>query len=108
MSKQSKFTFKKHPKHTGLYAVGHPYSSVDIKLNKKKVGQINAPNGYDKRWQVGFTVVKKDIMEDGNPNCSWKWVFVESCLATEEAARQYIKDNTEELLKLPLYSWEDD
>ena len=40
-------SFKKESKETGLRAVGNSYQSTIIKVNKKQVGIISAPN-----WQT--------------------------------------------------------
>ncbi len=87
-----KLSFKKEKKLTGLSSVGYPYQNVDIKVNKKKVGYISAPtwNNGD-LWRIRFSVVKKDIMEDGNPNCVWKWITLKVTFKNEDDAREYVK-----------------
>lgn len=37
-------TFKKEPRETGLGAVGHPHQCVNIKVDKRVVGMIDAPD----------------------------------------------------------------
>lgn len=95
-------TFKKEAKLTGLAAIAHPYQSVDIKVNKKVVGYIAAPNAFtDDLWIVMFRVWKTD--NDKKENCSWKWVTLKQKFDTEEEARIFIKENEEKILKLNLY-----
>lgn len=90
-----KLSFKKHPAETGLMAVGHSNRSVDIKVDKKIVGYIRAP-AWDtpSNWKVYFSVNKPQ--PDDNPNCAWKWVsFKNAEFATEEIAREWVKNNIE-------------
>jgi hypothetical protein len=69
-----KLSFKKGGRNTGLYAIGTPYNSTEIKINKKIVGQILPPSWDSKHndWRVMLMIIKKDILEDGNKNCVWK------------------------------------
>jgi len=90
-NKNMKISFKKHPKETGLQAVGYPYQSVDIKLNGKVVGVIHAPNWQSEGWKVNFAVMKNK--PDGNPNCDWKWIKLNKIFENEEDAREAIKNN---------------
>ncbi len=92
-----KLTFKKHPRETGLRGVGYSHSSVDIKLNKKKIGLIQAPNWQapDRKWGLAFTI-ENDRPEE-NPNCKWRWAFLKQRFDTEEAAREYLNANIEML-----------
>ena len=101
-----KFTFKKQPKETGLRAVGTPYPDTDIKVNKKAVGYISAPNWQTKTiaWKIRLAV-KKEITTD-DP-AGFKWVHISRSFGSEGDARQWIKDNSEELSKLDLYFFED-
>jgi hypothetical protein len=95
-------TFKKHPKDTGLAAIAHPYSSVDIKIDKKRVGYIGAPNAFsDDYWDIHFSVLKSDT--DKPENCPWKWIRLKQKFATEEEARVYVKEHENAITKLPLY-----
>ena len=43
-----KLTFKKHPRETGLAAVGNPHAMVDIKHNKKKLVILPPRHGRQK------------------------------------------------------------
>jgi hypothetical protein len=86
-------TFKKHPRQTGLAGMGAA-DFIDIKLRKKVIGQIISPSplGRD-HWRIGFQIVKKDIMEDGNPNCPWRWFWVKNDATDEESARSFVRLN---------------
>ena len=42
-------------------------------------------------WKVRFSVVKKDIGEDGNLNCDWKWIKLKKEFETEPEAREAVK-----------------
>lgn len=98
---KDKFTFKKEPPATGLYAVGHPYRSVHIKHNKLIVGQIMAPYWAtkDQKWAVRFTV--------GSEN-GWYWSEISERFDDAEAARKYVNKHAEEIVAWGLYHREPD
>lgn len=81
-----KFTFKT-TKPTGKYAFLDK-SSHDIKLNKKDVGSI-----VDGTWIIRLKVVKNDIMEDGNPNCPWKWIALKKESSSLQEAKDFLNAN---------------
>lgn len=93
-----KFTFKKHPRTTGLAAIGYIHQSVDIKLQKKVVGEISAPDWQtkDNKWTVRLTV---EGSHPSNTNCPWRWVNIRSRFDTEEAARDFVKVHLEKILE---------
>jgi len=76
-----KLTFKKHPKETGLAAVGNRRQCVDIKMDKKIIGLIAAPNWSteDQKYGVSVAVESSD---------SWKWLFCKKRCETEQQARE--------------------
>jgi hypothetical protein len=86
-----KFTFKKQPKTTGLASVGYPHPSTDIKLDKKRVGIISAPNWSTKggKWEI-------QLMRETNDD--WNWAYVKQKFDSEPEAREWIKQNSEKLL----------
>lgn len=98
-----KFTFKKEPRETGLRSVGYTKQSVNIKLNKKKVGFIYAPNWNSKGWKIAFMISGGA----GNPNYDWHWKNLKVC-ETEEEARQYVQDNIEKIVSMGLREEDDD
>ena len=85
----AKFTFKKQPRETGLAAVARPHASVDIKLNGRVCGYIQAPWALgNRKWVVRFSVKTAD--SDQHPG--WKWIgFKNGQFETEDAARTWIK-----------------
>lgn len=93
-------TFKKHPKATGLAAISDR-PQIDIKFRNKRVGIIHQPTAFRgmNNWQIGFMIVKADLMEDGNPNCPWRWLFVKNDATDEESARSWVKRNFESFTK---------
>ena len=102
-----KFTFKKQPRETGLRAVGSPHPDVDIKINKKIVGYIAAPNWMSKKhcWRVRFSVEKEPNKE--NP-CPWRWYTLAKEFDSEESARLWVKENASDIVeKLSLYPFDD-
>ena len=108
MKQKFNISFKRQAKITGLAGVGYPNQSVDIKVNKKEVGIISAPNWQtkDNNWRVRLTVKKQE--SDDNPNRDWKWVSVKKTFENEESARQWVKDNLKTLsMKYELHYFED-
>ena len=79
---KGKFTFKTE-KSTGRYGSFYPDLHY-IKIKGKQCGSINDKVPYG----IRFMVVKKDINEDGNPNCEWKWIQIKK----ESKTLQEVKD----------------
>jgi len=106
----TKVTFKKHPAMTGLAGIGYSHQNVDMKIKKKKFGEIVAPTWQteDNRWYISIKVVKKQIDEDGNPNCKWKWVHFKQRFVKEEHAREWIQEYIDELMKKYILQFEED
>lgn len=63
-----------------------------VKLDKKQIGQIN-----DKTFKIMLMVTKKDIMEDGNPNCSWMWITLKKESKSLEEAQTFLTEHIEEI-----------
>lgn len=85
-TKKIKFTFKLHPKETGLSAVGNTRQSADIKLNKQIVGTIHAPTWMtkDNKYSVSFAVKSED------KNCGWSWVRLKQRTDTIEEMKAWL------------------
>ena len=98
-----KISFKKVPASTGLASIGEG-KHTDIKLDKKKWGTMFTPSALssykDQLWRISFAIMKKDIMEDKNPNCPWKNVTLKHTFETEDATRLWLKDNLRRLLEM--------
>lgn len=90
MAKQARFTFKLHPKMTGLAAVGNSRQDCDVKLNKLTVGRIDAPNWQtkDNKYKVCFSV--KQTPTADNPNLDWKWIFLAKRTDTIEEMKEWL------------------
>ncbi len=95
----NKITFKRHPRETGLGGIGRPHQDVDVKLNSKTIGIISAPiwSTKDNKWGIQYAINKDANHDDGNPNCSWMWLFVKERFNTEEDARKWMLDHIEYL-----------
>ena len=89
-----KFTFKKDKAPTGLASIGHITTSY-IKLNKRKVGYIKEVEPF----KIRLMVIKKDIMEDGNPNCPWKWIALKKESKTLEEAKTFLNEKIDLILE---------
>ena len=101
-----KVTFKKWDKLTGLESVGYPHRSVDIKVNKKKIGIIYAPNWQTKdgKWSIAFMVMKEP--EDSNPNNNWKWIFMKARFDDEETAREFVIKIVDKIAEKYIFNYE--
>jgi hypothetical protein len=89
-----KFTFKKSKTPKGLASIGHITTSY-IKLNGFEVGCIleKAP------FKIRLMVIKKDIMEDGNPNCYWKWITLKKESKTLIEVKEFLNNNIDKILE---------
>lgn len=88
-----KFTFKKHPKETGLAAVGRPDPDTDIKLNKKVVGYIAAPTwqSQDRAWLIRLAVKKE------SEKIGWGWISLKARFSDEKEAREFLQKHVQEI-----------
>jgi hypothetical protein len=86
-----KFTFKtEHP--TGRYRSFESDHHI-VKFNKVEVGSIL--DGHP--FTIRLMVVKQDINEDKNPNCSWKWIRVKKEFESLVEAKTWLNDHVEEI-----------
>lgn len=79
----NKFTFKTE-KPTGKWKSFYPTTHY-IKMNGHQVGIIGD--------SIRFMVVKKDINEDGNSNCPWKWITLKYKPESLELAKIWLNEN---------------
>lgn len=86
------FTFK-IIKPTGRYR-GFDNDEIIIKLNKKECGSID----YKEPHKIHFMIIKDDIMEDGNPNCVWKWVKLKNKFNSVEEAKEFLELNFDSII----------
>lgn len=82
----AKLTFKRHKKETGLRAVGNHHPWVDIKLNKKHVGNIVPPSAFSDHDDFLIRLMVVDSREA----CGWKWIQLKFRAKNEAKAREYI------------------
>jgi len=100
----AKFTFKTN-KPVGKYRIFQTPEHL-IKYKRKVCGCINERN-YNK-FKIMFAVNKKDIDEDGNPNCKWKRIYVENEFDSLQSAKDFINNHTDKIVEnLDLYLFED-
>jgi len=87
-----KFTFKK-------YRERYRPEYFDVKLKGKCCGAIDKSKVTD-FYRIGLTIEKDEEHDNGNPNCSWMWVFFKTpnC-TTAEDCKQWLNDNIELILK---------
>lgn len=91
-----KFTFKRGERSTGLAAVANPYTEVDIKLNKKRVGTLAPPNWRtsDGMWRARFTVT------DSTQKAGWRWVQLKARFKDEDEARAWVAEHAEQIASM--------
>ncbi len=85
------FTFKTE-KETSKYS---SFKTCLIKLNKVEVGSISVKMPFE----IHLMVIKKDILEDKNPNCKWKWIAFKHKSESLEEAKEFLKTNYELITK---------
>ena len=102
-----KFTFKTH-KATGRFRAFQS-DSHDIKLKGKVVGAItDTKRSEDDKFKIRFMVKKGEKYNDNNTNCDWMWVQLKRKFETLDEAKEYLRENTEEIAKtLTLHYHED-
>ena len=86
-----KFTFKTNK------LIGYYTATTDIKLKQKIVGSINQPR-LDDVYYIRFMVIKDDINEDKNPNCSWKWITFDQTFEILDEAKKFINECINDIL----------
>ena len=93
-----KFTFKtEHP--TGRYKSFYN-DTIHIKYNKIECGVI----GESKPHHIMLKIIKKDIMEDGNPNRIWRWMTFKKDFESIQDAKNWINQYKKQILnKYNLY-----
>ena len=92
MKKQMKFTFKTI-KPTGRYR-SFEANNHHIKLKRKQLGSIDDKFPHS----IRLMVVKKDILEDGNPNCNWKWITLSKKSDSIKEAKEFLNNNIEGIM----------
>lgn len=88
-----KFTFKTQ-KPTGQWKA-FENDTHSIKLDKKEVGTIH----YKKPFTIRLMVYKNYLMEDGNPNCKWKWIALDHESESLKDAQIFLNENINSILK---------
>ena len=105
MKKKFNISFKKQKKETGLSAIGFPDPNSVIKVNKKEVGEILAPNYTSKEnvWKISFYVADPEFPEHHTTKT------LQKTFESDAAAREWCKEHLEKLDKMyTLKSIDDD
>lgn len=99
------FTFKKHPRETGLASVASQSQIVDIKHNKLRVGAIYPPDMFtdSTNWYIQLAVKTEEN------TFGWKYIYFYSEEFKEEKdARDWLKEQKDFLFyKHVLHYFED-
>ncbi len=99
----TKLVLKKDKSPTGLASIGWR-PGYDILYKRGKIGDLQETVKYSDLYKIRFTVIKEDINEDGNPNCSWTWKTYTKGLTMDEV-KKYLENNIKAILKLPLHGY---
>jgi hypothetical protein len=65
---------------------------------KKEVGEVYISE-KDGKFVIHLSVLKKDINEDGNPNCAWRWIWLNKRSDTLEEVTDFLNSAKEEILR---------
>jgi len=96
-----KFTFKTI-KPVGRYSA-FDIDEIQIKLNKKEVGEISP----EKPFEIRLAVEKTETVTDNNPNCEWKWISLKKKSETLEEAKIFLNEHIESIMnKYTLHQFE--
>jgi len=96
-----KFTFKTEKAKGQWRAFSN--DDIIIKLNKKECGNIDCRKPFKIRLQV----LKKDILEDGNKNCKWRWITLKHESESVQDAKDWLNNNIE-MITQQLTIWNGD
>jgi hypothetical protein len=69
----------------------------DYEYNKKEFGRISEMK-YGV-FMFSFAIEKKDIMEDGNKNCKWRWVDLKNEFHSIDEAKKFVIEVFDEINK---------
>jgi len=81
---KTKFTFKTK-KSTGRGSPFYPDHHY-IEIKGRECGSIDDKSPH----RIRFMVEKKDINEDGNPNCKWKWIMLTKKSTSLSEAKEFL------------------
>ena len=95
--KPKKFTFKLHPRQTGLAAIGNSLQDCDVKLSGKVVGIIYAPTWQSKanEYLVRFTV--KGGAEGSK--IDWKWITLSKRTGSMLEMKEWLNTMFEQIIE---------
>ena len=91
--KNPKFTFKTE-RPIGRYRSFYP-DSIYIKFKGIRCGRIQERFPY----KISFQIIKKDINEDKNPNCPWKWITLKKESQSLQEAKEWLNQNIQQILE---------
>ena len=95
------FTFKKHPRPTGLASISYR-PGFDIKIKRKKVGYCEALGVGSSPWTIRFAV------KDSEEFCGWRWIRLKHQPTCEEEARTFLKERYKAVIHMyDLHHFED-
>lgn len=91
-----KFTFKTEQP-TGQWSSFYSPTHL-IKYNKKVCGNLSGDNlASDRNVKIRLSIIKKDINEDNNPNCTWRWIQFKKVFTTLQEAKNWLNENREKI-----------
>jgi hypothetical protein len=70
-----------------------------IKFNKKECGSISETFSLTPIFKIHLTVEKQDIMEDKNPNCTWKGIKFKKEFSSLREAKDFLNENIDAIME---------
>ena len=92
-----KLSFKKQPEPTGKWKSLEFRRTFDIKLDGLICGHISSPQPPYEPWKIKLMIIKADIKEDGNANCTWKWITFKSEFNEAQQAKDWVREHWESI-----------
>jgi len=101
MKSPKKFTFKNHPKETGLARVGAGTPAIGIKYAGAEVGAIYFNNSWSSNRDIGIQVRLMAPKESTHESpCKWKWITLKEKFSSGDEAKAFLNENFEKICKL--------
>ena len=68
---------------------------IQIKIDKKEVGAISPASPFT----IRLMIIKTDIINDNNPNCTWMWIKLKKEFKSIDEAKLFFRTYVDDLLK---------
>jgi hypothetical protein len=92
MTKKTVVTFKRWEK-VNCFSLEH----FEIKIKRKKFGQIIEKEGNKENYFLIYISVKKEKTKD-DP-CDFRWIILDVKFPSSESAKEFLKENIDRILE---------